>query len=259
MTNNGVIYRLNPSFKLLTHVFFMLLLTVIRDPMTSLLLILIPITAVFTLVQLPKRKLLVYSVPFIPLFLISVWSLAAFGRGETIWFTWAWFHFTKEGLLNGLTIGLRMLGFLFYGLLFVLTTDITSFVLSLMQQLRLRPKWAYSLLAAARFFPLFKDEFEHIRAAHRVRGVHRAQGIRARGQAMLRYTIPLLSQGIRQAERVAIALEARAFDGSWNRTFYRDIDAGRRDLYYFLILFALHACVIAFSAVFGYIQWGLML
>lgn len=38
------------------------------------------------------------------------------------------------------------------------------------------------------------------------------------------------AQGIQQAERVAIALAARAFDGSWNRTFSRDIDAGKRDL-----------------------------
>ncbi|WP_054950562.1 energy-coupling factor transporter transmembrane component T family protein [Numidum massiliense] len=258
MNDKGVLGQLNPALKLSVHFVFMLLLSVIKDPQTSFMLMLIPLFAVFTFVDVPRSKLLLYCLPLFPLFFLSVWSLAAFGRGETVWFSWAWFNFTKEGFLNGLTIGFRMLGFVFYGLLFTLTTDFTSFVISLMQQFRLRPKWAYALLAGVRFVPLFWSEYEQIRAAHRVRGVHRAKGVRERVQAAFRYTVPLLAQGIRKAERVAIALEARGFDGSWNRTFYRAVGWGKRDIYYFLVLAVLHGLLIAFSSALGYVRWGMM-
>lgn len=258
MKDRGILSRLNPALKLATHLFFMLLITIISDPFTSFLLMLIPLFIVFTLIQLPKRRLFAYSASFILLFFLSTWSLAAFGQGETVWFQWAWFHFTKEGLMNGLTIGFRMLGFLFYGLIFFLTTEPAAFVLSLMQQFRLRPKWAYALLAGVRFLPLFRDELDKIRSAHRVRGVHRATGIRDRLRTAFRFTVPLLAQGIRKAERVAIALEARGFDGSWNRTFYRTIPWGRRDILYFIALTIAHAALIGLSTALGMIRWGLV-
>lgn len=258
MKAKGMVEKLNPAYKLIIHLIFMMLMTIINDPLTSFMLMLIPLAVILTTVRLPLRKLLTYSFPFFLLFLLSTWSLAAFGKGETVWFKWAWFHFTEEGFFKGLTIGFRTLGFAFYGMLFVLTTNVTAFVLSLMQQLRLPPKWAYSLLAGVRFIPLFKDEFEQIRAAHRVRGMGRARGVQSRLQAVFRFTIPLLAQGIRKAERVATALEARGFDGSWNRTFYHQIQWSRRDVYYFMLLVALHAVMITASVALGTIRWGFL-
>lgn len=259
MIEKNFLHRLNPSWKLASHFAFMLLLVIIRDPYTTFFMMLIPATLVYTLVPLPLKRLLLYTAPFFVMFVLSTWSIAAFGRGETVWLAWGWFHFTEEGFFNGLTIGFRMLAYLYYGLLFLLTTDITSFVLSLMQQCRLKPKWAYALLAGVRFVPLFKNEYEQIRAAHRVRGIHREKGMKARIRAALRYTIPLLSQGIRKAERVAIALEARGFDGSWNRTFYRTVPSGKRDVYYFILLLFLHLVAVSVSAKMGYLRWGIMI
>lgn len=258
MEDRGIIGQLNPAFKLATHGFFMLLLTIISDPFTSFLLMLIPLIITFTMLRLPAKILFTTFVSFLFLFFLSTWSLAAFGRGETLWFQWAWFHFTKEGLMNGLTIGFRMLAFLYYGFIFIMTTNPTSFVLSLMQQFRLRPKWAYALLAGIRFLPLFHQELAQIRAAHRVRGVHRATSLRERLQTAFRFTIPLLAQGIRKAERVAIALEARGFDGSWNRTFYRTTPWGRRDIIYFVVLLLAHGLLIGLSTALGIIRWGLV-
>lgn len=258
MNEKTFIHRLNPAYKLIIHLLFMVLMTIISDPVTSFLLMLIPLLVILTMVRLPIRRLFTYTMPFLLLFFFSAWGLAAFGKGETVWFKWAWFHFTEEGFFKGLTIGFRTLGFAFYGMLFILTIDVTAFILSLMQQLRLPPKWAYSLLAGVRFIPLFKDEFDQIRAAHRVRGMGRARGLRARIEAVFRFTIPLLAQGIRKAERVATALEARGFDGSWNRTFYQQVTSSRLDLYYFLLLVALHVALITISVTFGFIRWGFL-
>jgi energy-coupling factor transport system permease protein len=244
--SDSLVARVNPSLKLFLHLICMLLLIVAKDPMTTLYLLAIPVTVTLTVAKVPLKTFLVRISPFLLIFLFTIWSLAAYGKGETVWWQWGWIRITEEGLTNGLNIGLRMLGFVAYGLLFSVTTDVTQLMLSLMQQCKLPPKFAYAMLAGFRFIPMFKEEYEQIKAAHRVRGARRVPGLRGKVQAFMRYTIPLLSQGIRKAERVAVALEARGFDGSWNRTFYCEIRIGRIDAIYACLLLLLNLAVLTF-------------
>lgn len=108
--------------------------------------------------------------PLSALFILVFWMMAAFGKGDhTVW-KWAWFHMTEESLRNGLTIALRMLGFVTFGLLFTSTTDLTAFMMSLIHQCKMSPKWAYGMLAGFRFIPLFQSELKQMKAAHKIRG-----------------------------------------------------------------------------------------
>jgi energy-coupling factor transport system permease protein len=239
--------ELNPSFKLFMHLLAMICFVFVKDPTTSFLLALIPLMLAIGLARLSVKTIIIRTSPFILLFVSSTFMLAAYGKGETVWFEWAWFRFTQEGLINGLNIGFRMMGFVFYGILFTMTTDIHRLVLSLMQQCRLKPKWAYALLAGFRFVPMFREEYEQIKAAHRIRGVNQIKGWKGKWESFLRYTIPLLAQAIRKAERVAVALEARGFDGSWNRTFYRRVSYGWKDTVYLMLLFSMNMLVFFFS------------
>src|SRR5690606_3357494 len=104
----------------------------------------------------------------------------------------AWYRITAEGLARGLEVGLRMLNFGAFGLLFVRTTEVVEFILSLIQQLRVSPRWAYGALAALRFFPLLQDELAQIRLAYGVRGLRRLRGPRGRWQVLQRYSMALL-------------------------------------------------------------------
>ena len=110
---------------------------------------------------------------------------------------------------HGLTIVLRMLAFVTYGLLFTSTTDLTLFIMSLIHQCKLSPKWAYGLLAGFRFIPLFQSELNQMKTAHKVRGYKQKNS----WKAFMRYSLPLFTQGIRKSERIAIAMEARGFTG----------------------------------------------
>jgi energy-coupling factor transport system permease protein len=239
----SLIGRVNPSAKLILHLLCMLVLIFVHTPQTSLYLLAIPVLLILFLSGVSWKKFFLRISPFFLLFLSTLWILAAYGKGTTVVWEWGWIHITKEGLTNGLNIGLRMLSFVTYGLLFSMTTDITLLVFSFMQQLKVPPKIAYALLAGFRFLPTFREEFAQIKAAHRVRGVARVPGIRGRVEAIKRYTIPLLAQGIRKAERVAVALEARGFDGSWNRTFYHQMKLGSMDVIYLLLLIGLHTLI----------------
>jgi energy-coupling factor transport system permease protein len=170
--------------------------------------------------------------PYLGFFILVFWMMAAFGEGEeTIW-KWAWFHITDESMNHGLTISLRMLGFVTYGLLFTSTTDLTLFIMSLIHQCKLSPKWAYGLLAGFRFIPLFQSELNQMKTAHKVRGYKQ----RNSWKAFMRYSLPLFTQGIRKSERMAIAMEARGFTGTRDRTYYQTPKILAKDLVYLLSL-----------------------
>ncbi|MBL0386768.1 energy-coupling factor transporter transmembrane protein EcfT [Tumebacillus sp. ITR2] len=240
---SSLVARVNPSVKLLLHLLCMLVFIFVHEPKVAFVLMLIPMVITLTAARIPLWTFLKRMAPFLILFVSTTWVLAAYGQGETVWWHGGWITITEEGLVKGLNIGLRMLGFVSYGALFAMTTDVTLLSLSLMQQLKLPPKIGYALLAGFRFLPMFREEYEQIKAAHRVRGVARVPGLRGKFQAFARYTIPLLAQGIRKAERVAVALEARGFDGTHNRTFYRELKVGMTDFAYFILLLALHVLV----------------
>ncbi|KEO82834.1 energy-coupling factor transporter transmembrane component T family protein [Tumebacillus flagellatus] len=239
----SLVARVNPSVKLLLHLLCMLVFIFVHDPKTACALMAIPMLLSVTAARIPVWTFVKRLSPFLILFLSTTWILAAYGKGETVWWHGGIITITEEGLVKGLNIGLRMLGFVAYGALFAMTTDVTLLALSFMQQLKLPPKIGYALLAGFRFLPMFREEYEQIKSAHRVRGVARVPGLRGKLQAFTRYTIPLLAQGIRKAERVAIALEARGFDGSRNRTYYRELKPGIYDAAYFVLLLAMHTVV----------------
>ena len=243
----GLVARVNPSVKLFLHLICMFFLIFAGSWQTTLYLMLIPMAVILLVERISVKTFLLGTWPFVFSFLATTWMFAAYGKGVTVWWEWGWIRITAEGLDTGLMIGLRMMGFVAYGFLFAATTDITHLMLSLMQQCKVPPKIGYAMLAGFRFLPMFKEEYEQIKAAHRVRGVGRLPGVRGKVQALLRYTIPLLAQGIRKAERVAVALEARGFDGSADRTYYRVMTIGRADAAYLALLLALNIGVLWWS------------
>jgi energy-coupling factor transport system permease protein len=118
----------------------------------------------------------------------------------------------------GLTAALRLAALLTLALVAGLTTDGTDFVRSTVQHLRVPYRIGYTALAAYRFVPRFRRDIEVVRQAHRVRG---SGGRRGPGAVVRRFTgsiVPLLAGAIRHAERVALAMDARAFGAHATRT-----------------------------------------
>ncbi|MCY8088338.1 energy-coupling factor transporter transmembrane protein EcfT [Bacillus sonorensis] len=243
-SNHSYLSTLNPAGKLFTHLLVMCMLMAVSNPEATFFIWLLAvfIGIVFggwTLAYLLKRLL-----PYFIFFILVCWMMAAFGKGEETLWEWAWFHVTTESLTNGLTIALRMLGFVTYGLLFTSTTDLIKFIMSLIHQCRLSPKWAYGLLAGFRFVPLFQSELSQMKAAHKIRGYKQKNS----WKAFIRYSLPLFSQGIRKSERIAIAMEARGFTGTRNRTYYQTTRLEVKDIIYgFALLIAVLGILAASS------------
>jgi energy-coupling factor transport system permease protein len=131
------------------------------------------------------------------------------------------FRITQEALAAGLGLGLRLIAVGAVGAVFVLTTDSTRLADSLVQQAGLSPRFAYGALAAYQAVPRFGEDLTTLRQARRLRGL--------RGGWHPRLLVGLLVLAIRHGDRVALAMDARAFD-SGPRSRYREVRWGPPDL-----------------------------
>lgn len=181
-------------------------------------------------------KIALLVVPFALIFASSAATMILFGKGEEIWWSWGLFRISEESFFRGIHIGFKAVAFAAEGLLFVLTTPSVALFYALMQQAKLPPKYAYSFMASVRLLPMVWEELLVRRNALLIRGVRRPRGLPGLVAQAKLYAVPMLSQSIRRAHRVAVAMEAKAFDGNRSRTYYYRTTFSRYDGLVMLIL-----------------------
>lgn len=130
-----------------------------------------------------------------------------------------------------------------------LTSPGTDLVRAMVQQLRVPYRVGYTALAALRFVPRFRHDLEVIRHAHRVRGAHGGRGPFAAVARWGGYVVPLLAGSIRHAERVALAMDARAFGAHPTRTERHLVPWRARDTVFVGAMWAMTAAVLIGVAV----------
>jgi len=160
-------------------------------------------------------------------------------------------RYTLGAYLVGLATSLRLAALLMLSLIAGLTMTGTELVRAMVQNLRVPYRIGYTALAALRFVPRFGHELEVIRAAHRVRGTHRGRGPAAAVRRSLSYAIPLLASAIRHAERVALAMDARAFGAHATRTERTPSPWRVRDTAFVVLFWAASVAVFAWAGASG--------
>lgn len=217
------LYGLNPLTKIGSVAPAMIMLIFVRDHATPLAFIALSYLLVLTGARMTRAVALV-------LFLLIPLGVAVIGFSFALWVDAGSVAHTKalvqlgpwtlyEGALAiGLATGLRLGAILALSLLGGLTTSGPDLVRASVQHLRLPYRVGYTALAAYRFVPRFGHELSVIRAAHRVRGRHGGRGPFAKMSRGWGYIVPLLAGAIRHAERVALAMDSRAFGAHATRT-----------------------------------------
>lgn len=238
-TNQSFLYKLNPSVKILLIVSPSILVTFSYDPFLPTIFL---VAAILTTVLFGNMKFIdflrtiksfvIIAIGFI-LFSLVTRGLSSEGNIKFLFFSW---H--KEDIILSITLGLRILTIISLSASFVKTTDPVKFILSLIQQLKLPYVVGYSTLTAYRFLPTFKDELEKIRLAHIVRGVEDKRGLAGKIELIKRYFVPMLATAIRKGEKVALAMESKAFGTYKERTFYKEIKVEKDDKVAMVIWFA---------------------
>lgn len=148
---------------------------------------------------------------------------------------------TEGALAIGLATGLRLAAIMTLAFIGGLTTEGSDLVRALVQQLRVPYRIGYAALAAIRFVPRFGRELAVIRQAHRIRGAR--GGVLSAPARWAGYVVPLLAGAIRHAERVALAMDARAFGAHPDRTERHRVPWRRRDTVFVALCWAVSAAV----------------
>lgn len=195
-------------------------------------------------------KVLLLVLSFGLVFISSSSTMILFGKGDTLWWEWGLIVITSESFYRGIHIGLKSVVFASEGLLFVLTTSSVGMFYALMQKVKLPPKYAYSFMASIRLLPMVWEEFLIRRNALLIRGARSLKGPQGWIVSIKMYAVPLLSQGIRRAHRVAVAMEAKAFDGRGERTYYYPSFFTRYDLLIAAVVIAAISLALLLSEVF---------
>ena len=157
-----------------------------------------------------------------------------------------------EGIIFTVFFVLRLFFLVMGSALLTLTTtpvELTDGIESLLTPL----KWvrfpvhelALIMSIALRFIPTLIDETNRIISAQKARGADFESGnIFKRIKAIVPILIPLLISAFRRAEELGDAMDARCYSGSKNRTKYKKLKFGWRDLIITLLYAALIAGVV---------------
>lgn len=128
---------------------------------------------------------------------------------------------TDFGLERGLTITVRFLLIVFSSMLFISVTDPTLLAYSL-ARVGIPYRYAFSLVIALRFLPLFESENNIVRMAQQSRGISLEVGSIHKVLRSVRFTFfPLLVSALSRVESLALSMAGRGFGYSDRRTYMR--------------------------------------
>lgn len=245
------LFALNPLAKFVAPLPAMLVLVFVRDLATPLAFIAIAYLVLLAGARLNARLALLLGV-VIPA------AAVVLGIGMSLWTDpsrvdtsvtiarlgdWSLYGGAVE---IGMATGLRLAAIVSLALIAGLTTTGPDLVRASVQQLRVPYRVGYTALAAFRFVPRFAYELELIRQAHRVRGSHGGRGPFAAVARWWGYIVPLLAGAIRHAERVALAMDARAFGAYPDRTERYLVPWRVRDTIFVVLFWVVSAGILTF-------------
>lgn len=247
------LHHLNPLAKVAAVVPAWVALLFTRDIVTPLVFVIVAVLVVLVGARLRASTVtgLLVALPAIVLvmaFSFGLWTDASRVADQRILFSVGAFHYTAGAFAVGLATSLRLAALVTLALVGGLTTTGPDLARALVAQLRVPYRIGYTAIAAYRFLPRFGSELTLIRQAQRVRGVASGWGPVAAVRRALSAVVPLLASSIRHAERMALAMESRAFGAHPTRTERAPSRWRVRDTVFVVLGFAVTAAVFVLAS-----------
>lgn len=251
------LYALNPLAKIAAVVPTILVLVFVRDLITPLAVLVLAygVLLVGARFTAPTALLLLVGLPAALVLLgagLAAWTDAALVDDTALVLQLGPWSLYAGALGIGFATAVRLAAMVALALIAGLTTSGPDLVRATVQQLHVPYRIGYTALAAFRFVPRFGHELEVIRQAHRVRGAHGGRGPFAAIARWFGYVVPLLAGAIRHAERVGLAMDARAFGAFPDRTERHLVPWRTRDSVFVAAFVAASATIFAV-----FFPWGL--
>jgi energy-coupling factor transport system permease protein len=241
--------RVTPVARLVAGMAWLVASIVTLDPIVPVRLILAAVVALVLWSGLPLRRIPGRLAPLG----LAILSLTAFSillsssngdRSVAAVITLGPARITGPAIAAGLAVGLRVGVIALSTLLVFGPSDPTRMADSLVQQWHFPDRFAYGTLAALRVAPFMAGDWGTIGAARRLRGLQ-PRGPAARLRETGGRLLTMLVAAIRRAERLALAMDARGFDGGVRRTHFRELRTTWRDWLTIVVALAVAAAALA--------------
>ena len=230
------IHKLDPRTKLIGTFAFVLVIFLANNWVTYGLLIAYTLVALL-LSKIPLGFFWKGIRPLIWVILFTVALQILFTSGGEVYFKWGFLQVTSEGIINAVFIFLRFVLIISFSTLLTLTTaplQLTDAIEAVMKPLSIVKfpvhEVALMLSIALRFVPTLMDDTTRIMNAQRARGVDFGEGkLVQKVKSIIPILIPLFASSFKRADALAIAMEARGYNGGEGRTRFRRLAWKRND------------------------------
>ncbi len=258
--SQSIVHRLDARVKLILTVAFIVMVFLVQSLYAYIAVgAFILLTTLVSRVPILKVLKSIKAIIFIVV-IMSIINLLANKEGKVLWSWWI-IEITMGGIYTAVNLALRLI-FLVMGtsLLTYTTTPmaLTDGLESLMYPLKLikvpTHDIAIIMSIALRFIPILMEEVDKIMMAQKARGAcFDRGGLWKRAKALLPVLIPLFVSAFRRADELALALDARCYNATPNRTKYKKASFGLRDVIATLVTAIFITLVVAVNNNF----WGL--
>lgn len=233
---NSVIHRLDPRFKIILTILFIVMLFSGSTFMC------LGVGAVFTvmIILLTRIPVKMYVKSIKPLFIFlvitSLLNLFLVSTGDVLW-KWKFLKITDEGVHLSIFMVVRIVlliagtSVLTYTTSPITLTDAVERLLSPLKKLKLPVhELAMMMSIALRFIPTLIEETDKIMAAQKARGAEIDSGsLMTRARNLISILVPLFISAFRRADELATAMECRCYNGGKGRTRLRQLKTAPRD------------------------------
>ncbi len=256
---NTLIHRFDPRTKIIMLAYFVGLALLFSNPI-HLAIVILATFAIWTYARIPAKEVSrVYRYVYGTLALVIVIQGLSFPTGTEIIrlvppnpLIGNVGALTVEGLVYGIAISERILIMMIIGPLVIYTTPLDRLILGLVK-LKMPYSVAYIMSSSLNILPSVQLEIETIIEAQTARAFTKLEtgSFVERMRAYIPILVPLIVGMARNSTQLSLAMAARAFGATKNRSYYHDIKATLKDYVAITIM------VVSFAIfVYLYIMYG---
>ena len=248
---NSVIHKLDPRVKLFATMLYIISLFCFKG-IVGLVIITAFLTVVIKLSKVPFRYMTKGLKAIVVLLLItSVFNLFL-TPGDVVYWQWKSLQITNVGILNSILMTIRLIYLILGTSLMTLTTTPNQLTDGLEKSLAPLNKInvpvhaiAMMMSIALRFIPILIEETDKIMKAQMARGADFEKGnLLQKAKNMVPLLVPLFVSAFRRAEDLAMAMEARCYNGGEGRTKMKPLVYRTEDKMAYVVLIAFLILVI---------------
>lgn len=239
---NSVLHRMDPRVKLMGTLFFIISLF-LNNSWTGYALIILCFIGAMKASKVPPQFIFKGLKPVLILILFSAGLNIFMTDGTVLVRLWR-LRITLEGIQRAVFYSIRIVLLVLGSSLMTLTTTPTSLTDGLEKGLGFLKKLhvpvhdiAMMMSIALRFIPILTEELDKIMKAQTSRGADfESGGIIKKAKSMVPLLVPLLISAFRRAGDLAMAMDARCYNGSDTRTKLHPLHYDRRDYLAYAVL-----------------------